>query len=95
MIGRRVFGLLAVLFLSAALMTGGCGREQEAAQVSYGVADLETLVKAHPLYPRYFRLQSESVPGTAEAAASFVGNPGENEGGYSVRKRAESGGRRV
>lgn len=59
MIGRRVFGLLAVLFLSAALMTGGCGREQEAAQVSYGVADLETLVKAHPLYPRYFRLQSE------------------------------------
>ena len=85
MIGRRIFGLLAVLFLSAALMTGGCGRKQEAAQVSYGVADLETLVKAHPLYPRYFRLQSEYE----SLAAQY------REGGYSVRKRAESGGRRV
>lgn len=51
----------AVLLLSAAFL-GGCGcmpEEPAPAAERYGVADMETLVKAHPLYSEYFRLETE------------------------------------
>ena len=40
----------------------GCGPRKEETPppaVQYGVADLETMVKAHPQYSSYFKLQTE------------------------------------
>ena len=40
----------------------GCGTKKEETpppSVHYGVADLETLVKAHPKYSEYFKLETE------------------------------------
>ncbi len=55
-------GLCLAAFLAAALFLGGCGDKKEAPQLpqeTYGVADLETLVKAHPDYASYFKLEAE------------------------------------
>lgn len=51
---------LAVL-LCFALVAGGCGKKEEPLPpaLSYGVADLETLVKTHPRYSEYFKLETE------------------------------------
>ena len=63
--GEKIRKALCVLFAGCALFAGGCGcmpdTEKSAEQTgpAYGVADLETLVKAHPRYSDYFRLQKE------------------------------------
>lgn len=59
MAGRKRFGLFAAVILTAGLLLGGCGHKGETAREAYGVADLETLVKAHPAYSEYFKLQTE------------------------------------
>lgn len=59
MTGRKRFGLLAAMVLAAGLLLGGCGNKAQTEREAYGVADLETLVKAHPAYSEYFKLQTE------------------------------------
>ena len=62
MAGHRIIGgLTAVCLAFSLVLAGGCGKTQktEAPQEMYGVVDLETLVKAHPSYTEYFRLQTE------------------------------------
>ncbi len=65
MYGEKIRKALCILFAGCALFTGGCGcmpdteKSAEQAGPVYGVADLETLVKAHPRYSDYFRLQKE------------------------------------
>lgn len=62
MAGRKILGSLAAAALAVSLMLGGCGsgdHKDDAPQAAYGIADLETLVKAHPSYSEYFRLQKE------------------------------------
>lgn len=56
-----LFSILAVLLLSFSLALTGCGKKQapEEAAERYGVADLETLVKAHPKYSEYFKEETE------------------------------------
>lgn len=54
--------MLATLFLGTSLALTGCGTkkaEPETPRQVYGVADLETLVKSHPRYSEYFRLETE------------------------------------
>lgn len=54
-------GFLAALGLFSALLAGGCGHREAPADetAQYGVADMETLVRAHPRYAEYFRLETE------------------------------------
>lgn len=53
---------LAALALASALLFSGCGKEEKTPappQEAYGIVDMETLVKAHPKYSEYFKMESE------------------------------------
>lgn len=57
-----ITSLLAAALLASSLALTGCGAKKEEPAPpapAYGVADLETLVKAHPKYSTYFKLESE------------------------------------
>ena len=58
-----LYSAAAALMIAASLAVAGCGdkkaEEPLPAAPSYGVVDLETLVKAHPKYSEYFRLETE------------------------------------
>ena len=58
-----VYTMAAALLVAGSLAVSGCSdkKNEEPAPpaVSYGVVDLETLVKAHPKYSTYFRLETE------------------------------------
>ena len=58
-----VYTMVAALLVACSLAVSGCSdkKNEEPAPpaVSYGVVDLETLVKAHPKYSTYFRLETE------------------------------------
>lgn len=58
-----VYTMAAALLVACSLAVSGCSdkKNEEPAPpaVSYGVVDLETLVKAHPKYSTYFRLETE------------------------------------
>ncbi len=58
-----VYTMAAALLVACSLAVSGCSdkKTEELAPpaVSYGVVDLETLVKAHPKYSTYFRLETE------------------------------------
>lgn len=61
---RRSLLAAAVSVMTAlSLVLSGCGTKKEETppppSVHYGVADLETLVKAHPKYSEYFKLETE------------------------------------
>lgn len=61
---RRSLLAAAVSVMAAlSLVLSGCGTKKEETlpppSVHYGVADLETLVKAHPKYSEYFKLETE------------------------------------
>lgn len=50
----------ASVFLAVSVLTGGCGKQETPPPAPlYGVADLETLVKAHPRYSEYYKLETE------------------------------------
>lgn len=50
----------AALLVGVGIIIGGCGQKQESAMPAvYGVADYETLIKSHPKYSEYFRLETE------------------------------------
>ena len=55
--------MAAALLVACSLAVSGCSdkktEEPAPPAVSYGVVDLETLVKAHPKYSTYFRLETE------------------------------------
>lgn len=63
--GGKIGQLSAVIFAGCIFFLGGCGcmpeteKTPENPGIVCGVADLETIVKAHPRYPDYFRLQQE------------------------------------
>lgn len=59
--GRKAGLVLSAVFLGASLLMGGCGKKEETPppQETYGIVDMETLVKAHPDYASYFRLEME------------------------------------
>ena len=58
-----VYTMAAALPVAGSLAVSGCSdkktEEPAPPAVSYGVVDLETLVKAHPKYSTYFRLETE------------------------------------
>lgn len=58
-----VYTMAAALLVACSLAVSGCSdkkaEEPAPAAVSYGVVDLETLVKAHPKCSTYFRLETE------------------------------------
>ena len=58
-----VYTMEAALLVACSLAVSGCSdkktEEPTPTAVSYGVVDLETLVKAHPKYSTYFRLETE------------------------------------
>ncbi len=58
-----VYTMAAALLVACSLAVSGCSdkktEEPVPPAVSYGVVDLETLVKAHPKYSTYFRLETE------------------------------------
>ena len=58
-----VYTMAAALLVAGSLAVSGCSdkknEEPVPPAVSYGVVDLETLVKAHPKYSTYFRLETE------------------------------------
>lgn len=58
-----VYTMAAALLVACSLAVSGCNdkktEEPVPAAVSYGVVDLETLVKSHPKYSTYFRLETE------------------------------------
>ena len=58
-----VYTMAAALLVACSLAVSGCSdkktEEPVPAAVSYGVVDLETLVKSHPKYSTYFRLETE------------------------------------
>lgn len=58
-----VYTMAAALLVACSLAVSGCSdkktEEPALPAVSYGVVDLETLVKAHPKYSTYFRLETE------------------------------------
>lgn len=60
---RRIIRGAAALCLAASfLLAAGCGNKEKTEappQDVYGIVDMETLVKAHPRYAEYFRLESE------------------------------------
>ena len=52
----------AIIIVMVSLIMAGCSLKKEEAPPPapvYGVADLETLVKAHPKYSEYFKLETE------------------------------------
>ena len=59
--GHHAGILCAAALLAAALMTAGCGKKENVPppQEVYGIVDMETLVKAHPGYVSYFKLETE------------------------------------
>lgn len=63
MMRRRIIRGAAALCLAASfLFAAGCGNKEKTEappQDAYGIVDMETLVKAHPRYAEYFRLESE------------------------------------
>lgn len=60
---KCVYTMAAALLVACSLAVSGCSdkktEEPAPPAVSYGVVDLETLVKAHPKYSTYFRLETE------------------------------------
>lgn len=58
-----VYTMAAAILVACSLAVSGCSdkkaEEPAPPAVSYGVVDLETLVKAHPKYSTYFRLETE------------------------------------
>lgn len=58
-----VYTMAAALLVACSLAVSGCSdkkaEEPAPPAASYGVVDLETLVKAHPKYSTYFRLETE------------------------------------
>lgn len=58
-----LYSATAALLIAASLAAYGCGNQKAEEPAppapSYGVVDLETLVKAHPKYSEYFRLETE------------------------------------
>lgn len=60
---RSALAAAAAVFLTAsAVFLGGCGQKEETpaqTEEQYGVADMETLIKAHPRYSEYYKLESE------------------------------------
>lgn len=57
-----LYSAAAALLLTFSLAVTGCGTQKEETPPpapTYGVADLETLVKSHPKYSEYFRLETE------------------------------------
>mgnify|MGYP005904769497 CR=1 FL=1 len=60
---RSILAAAASAMIACSLLFSGCGTKKEdtpsAPAVHYGVADLETLVKAHPKYSEYFKLETE------------------------------------
>ena len=58
-----VYTMAAALLVACSRAVSGCSdkktEEPAPPAVSYGVVDLETLVKAHPKYSTYFRLETE------------------------------------
>ncbi len=58
-----LYSAAAALLVAASLAAYGCGSQKAEEPTppapTYGVADLETLVKAHPKYSEYFRLETE------------------------------------
>lgn len=58
-----VYTMAAALLVACSLAVSGCSdkktEEPAPPAVFYGVVDLETLVKAHPKYSTYFRLETE------------------------------------
>ncbi len=61
MAGYKILETITAAALSALLFLPGCGTDTAPAKPleTYGVANLETLVKAHPSYVEYFRLEKE------------------------------------
>lgn len=61
MAGHTFSRIIAASVLTACFLLSGCGSEKAPAEPMEvcGVADLETLVKGHPSYVDYFRLQNE------------------------------------
>lgn len=63
MLGRPLLAAAASVMIAFSLVLSGCGTKKEetppAPVTRYGVADLETLVKAHPKYSTYFKLETE------------------------------------
>lgn len=52
----------AIIIVMVSLIMAGCSLKKEETPPPapvYGVADLETLVKAHPKYSEYFKLETE------------------------------------
>lgn len=60
---RRFLSAAVSVMAALSLVLSGCGTKKEETPpppaVHYGVADLETLVKAHPKYSEYFKLETE------------------------------------
>lgn len=60
---RRFLSAAVSVMAALSLVLSGCGTKKEEtpppSAVHYGVADLETLVKAHPKYSEYFKLETE------------------------------------
>ena len=59
---KGIWSVAAALLIGLTIVASGCGKEKVETPPpapSYGVADLETLVKAHPKYSTYFRLETE------------------------------------
>ena len=60
---RRFLSAAVSVMAALTLVLSGCGTKKEQTSpppaVHYGVADLETLVKAHPKYSEYFKLETE------------------------------------
>ncbi|HAT56030.1 MAG TPA: outer membrane chaperone Skp [Veillonellaceae bacterium] len=60
---RSALSAAAAVFLTAsAIFLGGCGQKEETpaqAEEQYGIVDMETLIKAHPRYSEYYKLETE------------------------------------
>lgn len=59
---RIIRGTAALCLAASVLLAAGCGSKETAEtppQEMYGIVDMQTLVKAHPKYSEYFRLESE------------------------------------
>lgn len=60
---KPLLAAAASVMIAFSFLTAGCGTKKEETPPApvnrYGVADLETLVKAHPKYSEYFKLETE------------------------------------